>query len=283
VLWITPASAVIGQATQFTIGSSTVDIPSSVIVSLQDCTPTTPVVGGTARARTFTCTPTGAARSRVGYLRRDNAANFAMEFTVNFTNPAPVSTSRLPHTGITPNQCYAAGSNALVSCASPAAIALNPHQDGMRASVNPLTYSRVGSYDLTECVRDDITGLMWEGKTASGMRAGANGYTNYGDGRAGDASAYVASVNASGVCGFSDWRLPTADELQSVVDYSVAYSGPTIAAGWFPNTPSLSWYWSSSPYVGSTSSAWGVYFNYGGVSNDGRGGNNQVRLVRASQ
>jgi hypothetical protein len=75
--------------------------------------------------------------------------------------------------------------------------------------------------------------------------------------------------------------LPTADELQSLVDYSVGYPGPTIDATWFPNTPATSGYWSASPYAGDAAGAWGVVF-YDGVVGyfNLRNLNLQVRLVR---
>ena len=34
-------------------------------------------------------------------------------------------------------------------------------------------------FDKTECVRDNATGLIWEGKAASSLRAGSNKYTNF--------------------------------------------------------------------------------------------------------
>lgn len=194
--------------------------------------------------------------------------------------------SLLPHTGITSSQCYKAGSDALVSCTSPEAIALSGEgkQDGMYADVNTMSYSGVGAYPLTSCVKDNVTGLIWEGKEASGTRAGSNTYTNYGDGRVGDASAYVAAVNALVLCGHTDWRLPTVDELQSIVDYGKPYPGPTINADVFVNTKK--WvYWTSSPYAGGRDGAWYVYFYYGfnGTGSGLRSTGNAVRLVRASQ
>ncbi|MCX8521152.1 MAG: DUF1566 domain-containing protein, partial [Rhodoferax sp.] len=190
--------------------------------------------------------------------------------------------------------CYQAGGNGLVSCSSSGAQALNSQQDGNRTTVNAMGYSLVpnasgGTYAKTECVKDNVTGLIWEGKTASGTRTGNSTYTNYHSSYYGsqtqmDAASntygYVASVNAIGLCGFSDWRLPTVDELQGIVDY--ATSSPSINSTWFPNTLS-SWYWASSPYAGVSSSAWYVFFDDGDVGGYGRSYSHAVRLVRASQ
>jgi hypothetical protein len=205
---------------------------------------------------------------------------------------ATPTTGKLPDTGITSSQCYAAGSDTLVSCTSAAAIALNPKQDGMvgRDVTSPsntdgklgFSYSTVGIYSKEECVKDNITGLIWEGKPTTGLRAAGNSYTNLGDNSANDASTYVSAVNAAKLCGYSDWRLPTADELQGLVDYSVAYPRPTIDATWFPNTQQYA-YWTGTRYASDARFAWAVDFDYGFVYN----GHNRyyyasshVRLVR---
>ena len=196
-----------------------------------------------------------------------------------------VAASLLPDTGITSSQCYKAGSDTLVSCSDADAIALNDQQDGMiTPGTAGMSYSAVGAYPLTSCVKDNKTGLIWEGKTDDGgLRDKDNTYTNYGDSRTGDASAYVAAVNATSLCGYTDWRLPTADELQMIVDYSIAYPGPTINSTWFPNTVG-SVYWSASPYAGGSYLAWYVSFGDGYVDYGGnRYGTYYVRLVRAGQ
>jgi hypothetical protein len=137
------------------------------------------------------------------------------------------------------------------------------------------------------CVRDNVTGLIWEVKTDDGgprdkdwtyswynpdpaTNGGSAGYPDYGnncyDSTRCDTAKFAADVNQAGLCGASDWRLPTREELRSIVDYS-RYS-PAIDIAWFPNTPS-SWYWSSSPSAYYTDLAWIVYFVNGlaGYSN----------------
>ena len=155
-----------------------------------------------------------------------------------------------------------------------------------------------GSYDKTECVKENSTGLIWEGKNPSGgsTRSTDARYTNYDstssaqkwDGSAYvnttqteiDASTnsigYVNSVNASALCGYTDWRLPTSVELQGIV---VTGTSPTIDTTWFPNTQA-NYYWSSSPFAGISGNAFSVYFNEGDYSDDSRGSYYYVRLVR---
>jgi hypothetical protein len=200
-----------------------------------------------------------------------------------------VASGRLPHTGITAEQCFEAGSDVLVSCSSPGALALNDQQDGMRANVNPMSYSEVprpggGTYARTECVRDNVTGLIWEGKEASGLRA-AYFFSNLGNGQPGDASSYLAAVNSITLCGYSDWRLPTANELQGLFNYSFGtrFPVPNIDTLFFPNS-SADWAWSTLPNAGNAYAAWAVNFYNGEVGLYGRdwGSSNggTVRLVR---
>ena len=157
-----------------------------------------------------------------------------------------------------------------------------------------------GTYALTECVKDTTTGLIWEGKTASPAtsRLGILTYFNYdstSSAQKRNGSAYVNptqaeidagtnsigyrnSVNASALCGYTDWRLPTKEELEGIV---LRGTSPAIDTMWFPNTQAR-FYWSSSPYVGNSGSAWGVNFDYGNVNFTGRSLNLRVRLVRNS-
>ena len=151
------------------------------------------------------------------------------------------------------------------------------------------------------CTYDKITGLMWEVKTTGGvddLRDQNKTYTNLdsttadqqGDGtppRVGEIYAatnsvgFMDAVNASGLCGHNDWRLPSTDELHSIVDYGIL--DLSIDAIWFPNTSSDS-YWSASPYVANPANAWFVGFAHGGIGGSAATGtrtnSHYVRLVR---
>ncbi|MBV5332711.1 DUF1566 domain-containing protein, partial [bacterium] len=79
---------------------------------------------------------------------------------------------------------------------------------------------------------------------------------------------FVAAVNSSALCGFSDWRMPGTDEMYHLGNQT-----------YFPETTS-SGFWSASPVADYSNFAWGDsggYYYYD--RNDGR----RVRLVRGGQ
>jgi hypothetical protein len=145
------------------------------------------------------------------------------------------------------------------------------------------------------CTLDNVTGLVWEAKTTGGMHNQSNTYTWHNpDGTVNggapgvqkggrctgsdcDTFAYVQAVNANGLCGAGDWRLPTRKELLSIVDNG--RFNPAVDTGHFPNTPASN-YWSSSTYADQPSAAWQVNFRYGEVNPDDKGQGAHVRLVR---
>ena len=99
----------------------------------------------------------------------------------------------------------------------------------------------------------------------------------------GTASTYTwdaAKLLTSSFAGHGDWRLPTEEELLSLVDYGGYY--PAINTTLFPNTPA-SFFWSASAVAYYSSYAWYVYFGYGYAYSYVKGNTYQVRLVRAGQ
>ena len=79
--------------------------------------------------------------------------------------------------------------------------------------------------------------------------------------------------------GFDDWRVPSKDELSTLVDYSK--SNPTIDSS-FVNIKSY-YYWSSTTYANFTDRAWNVDFSNGNTYYYGKTLGLSVRCVRGGQ
>lgn len=301
VTTISPSAATLGVATVFTVVGT--GLPLTSILAVQDATCLSPV-GNTATGFAQTCTLGGAVGIKTITVKTAPAASggTVIDATRNVL-AVPVVVGPLNDTGITTSQCYAAGSDVLVSCASTGAAALSTTQDGLvgRDRTAPSSADgRLGfSYSsstqpVTNCVTDRVTGLVWEVKNADGgLRDKNKTYTNYTDstqsatyGTATDAKGYVDAVKALALCGYTDWRLPTKEELLGLVDYSISAPGPTIDQTWFPNTAAnlLDWrYWTSSGYALDALQAWKVGFSNGDSISGERAYDGHVRLVRGNR
>jgi hypothetical protein len=70
------------------------------------------------------------------------------------------------------------------------------------------------------------------------------------------------------------WRLPTIEELFTLVDYSKHHPASS------DNRIIAAYYWSSTPSAGLSDCAWSVSFNYGGIYYGYKSSNLCVRAVR---
>ena len=116
-----------------------------------------------------------------------------------------------------------------------------------------------------DTVRDVESGLIWTRNTIPGGRR-----------KWVDAKKVAEECRAGG---FTDWRLPTIQELLSIVDYerSEPSSDPVFEC-------ESSWYWTSTPYTSLPSAcAWGVDFAYGFSAWYDQGGEGFVRAVRPGE
>jgi Protein of unknown function (DUF1566) len=157
-----------------------------------------------------------------------------------------------------------------------------------------------GNY-ANQCAKDYATGLIWEGKNPNPAHPQGIGrtYTNYDNTAAAQVRAstpacpsctrqptaseisaatnslgYKNSINSTALCGFSDWRLPTRDELAALGQISSKLAD-------FPETSSGT-YWSSSAADRDDN---GVVVRPPDTAGnkESRGGTFGLRLVRSSR
>ncbi len=152
-----------------------------------------------------------------------------------------------------------------------------------------------------KCVEDLRTGLTWELKSdASGLHDWRNTYTwfnpaeahedldyrgiadggNCSESRC-DTADFVRAVNASRHCGFSDWRMPSRNELMSISDPARAGNPPTANLEYFPFMQAGE-YWTGYDYSTQYESAWAWNFFYGHDRVDWKRSAKYARLVRGT-
>lgn len=120
-------------------------------------------------------------------------------------------------------------------------------------------------------VTDGKTNLIWQ-KCSAGLSG-----TNCETGSASTQNWQTALTTCNGLSlAGKAWRLPSTNELLSIVDMNKA--SPAIDTAFFPATVADS-YWSSSTYVSSTTLAWLVLFGLGGSSASYKTANFYVRCV----
>ena len=118
--------------------------------------------------------------------------------------------------------------------------------------------------DANGVVKDTSTSLIWQDDIASVERTW---------------SLAIDYCEALGLGGYDDWRLPNSNELSSLADRN--RTTPAIDPA-FTNVVS-NYYWSSTPKVGSSDSAWFVNFVNGNDSVFDKATSLYVRCVRGGQ
>ena len=167
-------------------------------------------------------------------------------------------------------------------------------------SGNPLPASAAlgtGANDWA-CTRDNVSGLIWEVKTnnPANLRHMSHSYTWYDTnsainggvpgivGTSGtcnstlvqcNTSAFVAAVNAQGLCGFNDWRMPKVAELLGIISFRGC---PSLDSRFLGGARIQ--YFSSNSAAGSPEAAWAPSFNCGDTRAGWKHHTHSIRLVR---
>ena len=227
--------------------------------------------------------------------------------------PSAVLTGVLNDTGITFGGNYPSGSNTDCTgttiqqqdCSHGRDATHNDNSDGHAGfsftKLDNAGKALAASAANWSCVKDNVTGLIWEVKTDDGgLRDKDWRYTWYNStgvndgGSAGtanggiclgsthcDTEKFVQQVNSQGLCGKNDWRMPTVKELRNIVNFN--RTAPAIDTGYFPHTTHFSDFWSASPGAHGSYYAWHVHFYYGYSDYYVKGASRYVRLVRTGQ
>jgi hypothetical protein len=174
-------------------------------------------------------------------------------------------------------QCWSGFSSAPIPCAGSG-------RDGEHQKGLDRLYADNGDGTIT----DVKTGLMWEKLADDGSIHDAENNFTWGD-----AYAYkVAGLNAIAFAGYTDWRLPNVNELQSLLDYAAGYPAvsPALQTGCVPGctvlTCSCAWkigythgiFWTSTTFQSAPFYVWTVAVYDGSIGYTAR---NEVRHVRA--
>ena len=164
----------------------------------------------------------------------------------NGAAPAPAGVLSLAQTGQT--TCYDSVPPLAVACTT---AGIPAGQDGATrvgvAAPNPRF-----SLDATgNCQVDNLTGLMWP--VNANLPAGTRTW-----------QLALDFANNLSLCGFTDWRLPIAKEMRTLVNHSTANNVAALSAQGFNNVQA-GFYWSSTSVAGSPNNAWYVSMNGGGV------------------
>jgi len=120
-----------------------------------------------------------------------------------------------------------------------------------------------------DCVTDNLTGLMW---TKNANLPG--GYKTW--------QQALDYTNGLSLCGYTDWRLPNVNELESLINAEQNNSATWLNTQGFSNVQS-STYWSSTSLAYYPSYAWIVYMWDGYMGSGNKSNSSYVWPVRSGQ
>jgi len=141
--------------------------------------------------------------------------------------------------------------------------------------------------DTARCVTDQLHNLTWQlspGEATEQVRVrwGGAGAEKTGEIFFDDWNALITQTSKESLCGYNDWRVPTVDELKTLLQPARGDS-PWINTEYFPDTLPEA-YWSVSSYANYPEHGQTVHFGNGNsyYYHGYRGNPLLVRLVRGN-
>ncbi len=122
-------------------------------------------------------------------------------------------------------------------------------------------------------VTDTVTKLVWkrcsEGLSGNACEVGTPITYTWSDA--------IKAASNSAFAGNKEWRVPTIQELDSIIEYKCTM--PAVNSEIFPATRTSN-YWAITPYAGYPSGSWNINFNDGAHESCSKNWNLYLRLVR---
>jgi len=282
------------------------DVEGGALTFTVQTQPTSGTLSGTSPNLTYTPNSGYTGTDSFTYISSDGEED-SLVATVTITINAVTTTLQMPlnDTGIIWGGDYPSGNNLDCSgstidqqdCSHGRDVTHSDDSDGLAGfsytKLNANGNDLPASTTAWSCVRDNVTGLIWEVRIGGNNIQGDEGLYDADDaynwyntdpntngGAAGYADddgaichgydvnepasycntqAYVLRVKASQLCAATDWRMPTLQELGSLVNFDVTNTTPY--SDYFPNMKEYS-YWSSTPYSDNSNRAWKANFGF---------------------
>lgn len=235
------------------------NLPSDVVVTLSSSSESATITSTTCTLSvdSNTCNVAITAVAAGTVLINATAAGYTITPFTALISPS-IGTVSLPQTGQT-----------LTSPVNPALVGMDgytfigvPWAYVTSGPTTPVTRFTVGTGAESNCVTDNLTGLMWI-KDLNTVKINSNAtgaLTNWQNAL----DSIATANNGSGYCGHTDWYLPTVNDLTSLLNYGASNSSAWLMGQGFSNIKRY-WYLSSSSYAFGTSDAWSVSFDSGFV------------------
>lgn len=135
------------------------------------------------------------------------------------------------------------------------------------------------TYTSDYTTTDSGTGLVWksciEGKSGSDCSTGSTTTADLTTATS-SCTALNSSNSGAGYAGRTNWRIPTIEEFETIINYSTVV--PSSFATYFPATPQTV-YWSSTDYGADTTKAYYANYYHGFVGPDTKTNLKAIRCV----